>query len=113
MENKNSIIWVKTSSYKKKVMIDSILFCKAAKKKVDIYLYPESTQIPSSNSLAYLEDLLPADKFCRCNRQCIINIDQVEQYSLAEVILINGTHVSVARDRKKGVISQLDARYPH
>jgi DNA-binding LytR/AlgR family response regulator len=102
MENEDCYIWVKTSVYLKRVLIDSILLCKAEDHKVDIYFHPEGKLEGTRHSLEEFENLLPKCKFCRCNRQYIINVDQVDKYSekIPEVVLINGLHVQVSKDRK-------------
>jgi DNA-binding LytR/AlgR family response regulator len=110
MEEVNHKIWVKTSIYKKKVLTHSILYCKAENRKVDIYFHPDGKLQGTCHTLADMESLLPSCKFCRCNRQYLINIDYVEEYSekIPEVVLTNGEHVLVAKERKDELIRLLN-----
>ena len=103
MENVHSFIWVQTHVYKKKIQLNSILYCKAANRKVDIYFHPEGKLEGAYHTLSEMETMLSSGKFCRCNRQYILNLDFVEQYSdkIPAVILINGECISIARDRKE------------
>lgn len=109
MEKEHSIIWIKTCIYKKKVERDSILYFKAEDRKVNVYLNAgELKEI--RHTLANLEEMLPKDKFFRCNRQVIVNVDYVDQFSekIPEIILTNGEKISVAKDRKDDLSKLLD-----
>lgn len=105
MEKTPSFIWVQTPVYKKKVLISSILYCKAVNRKVDIYFHPEGKLEGTYHTLTEMESMLSAANFCRCNRQYILNLDHVEQYSdkIPEVILSNGERVSISRERKETI----------
>jgi len=105
MEEGSHHIWVQTSIYKKKVTIDSILLCKVEKRKVDIYFHPDGKLEGTYHSLTDMETMLPERKFCRCNRQCIINIDHVDKYSekIPEIVMTNGMCIHVGKDYKENL----------
>lgn len=109
MERANHIIWVQTYIYKKRVDIDLILFCKAVNHKTEIYLYPEGKVEGVHHSLAEMENMLPSDRFFRCSRQCIINLEKVDSYSekILEVVLVNGEKIPLAKERKEELLRLL------
>jgi two-component system, LytTR family, response regulator len=110
MEKSSNIIWVRIYIYKKKVKIDSILFCKLVNHKIEIYLSPGGKLEGVNHSLQEMETMLPPKMFFRCNRQCIINLDQVDSYSetIPEVILLNGEKIPIAKDRKDELLRRLE-----
>jgi DNA-binding LytR/AlgR family response regulator len=110
MEKTNQI-WVQTYVYKKRITIDTILFCRTIDHKTMIYLTPDGKHEKVSHSLTELENMLPADRFFRCNRQCIVNLNQVESYSekIPEVVLYSGEKIAVAREREEELFRLLEA----
>lgn len=110
MERKSNIIWVQTYIYKKKVEIDSILFCTTVNHKSEIYFYPEGKLEGVSNSLKEIESMLPYGRFFRCNKQYIINVKQIDLYSekLLEVVLLNGEKIPIAREKKDELLRLLE-----
>lgn len=111
MEKTRNHIWVQTYVYKKRIAIDAILFCRTSDHKTVIYLTPTGKHEKVSHSLSEMENMLPTDRFFRCNRQCIINLNQVESYSekIPEVVLYSGEKIAVSRERKEELMRLLEA----
>lgn len=109
MNETDNCIWVQTQVYKRRVFTDTILYCKFVNRRVDIYFYPEGKLEGTFHTLLDFETELPKCKFCRCNRQYIVNVDYIEQYSekILEVVLVNGFHVQIAKERKEELFKLL------
>ena len=102
MEKGHRYIWVKTCIYRKRVESDTIIYCKSENRKVHIYMCPGGEIRGAYHTLADMEKRLPKDKFFRCNRTIIVNVDFVDQFSekIPAIILTNGEKISLAKDRK-------------
>jgi DNA-binding LytR/AlgR family response regulator len=100
---KSPFIWAQASVYKRKIFTDSIICIKSEDHKADIYESEKPKPLRVNHTLIQMENKLPKDKFCRCNRRYIINIDEVEQYSekVSEVILFNGMKIPVEKSQKE------------
>jgi DNA-binding LytR/AlgR family response regulator len=111
MENYPAFIWVKESIYSTKVGVHNILYCQICNNHLIIHRKNEKDLIVSNN-LCELEKMLPADQFCHCSRSCILNIDEVIQYSEKnlEAILNGNIPLSVGRSYKSEFENRLFSR---
>lgn len=87
---KEESILVKKDGINYRIFCDEILFCKAIRRGVSLYLKKERMDVPYL-TIRQLTERLPADQFLQCHRMYIINKKQVEYYDLVnQMIKMNG-----------------------
>ena len=103
MKNKIRYFWPNIGGYRKKLPLETLIYCKKENAKPALYYEnaKEPILIDQSQSLTDLETMLPANTFFRCNRSYIINIDFVDRYCEKNryVYLTNGIRILIAEDR--------------
>lgn len=100
----NNQLLVKDSHRFIKVLLDDILWFESDKNYIEVKTVQKKHLIRSS--LKRLQELLPADKFVKCNKQFIANIQQVDSFS-ANSIIIKGYQVSISRNEQTDVLKKL------
>lgn len=101
MKEKRSFFWAKISIYRKRVWLDTIHYITIEEGKTTIYFTNDCKPLEIDQSLTDLESVLPCDRFFRCNRSCIVNIDSIDKFSekIPELVLTDGKRFPIVRDR--------------
>ncbi len=94
----NQIIEVYKNREKYNILCRDILYIEATESSVEFML--KDGKYRKESSLTELEKKLEGNTFFRINRQCIVNIAQIEHYEKG-VILINGDTKKVSQRKKK------------
>ena len=92
------------------VKLIQICYCESSGNYTNFYL-TDNSKIMVSRQLGEYEKLLPADTFVRIHDQHIINLTCIQEYikgSGGEVILENGTRLTVASRRKEELLSRFE-----
>jgi two-component system LytT family response regulator len=109
--NLNHKITIPTSEGINVLSISDIIRIEADRSYCFIYL-TDGDRILVSKPLKEIESLLPGDVFFRIHSAYLINLDFVKRYSREDgglVILNDGSHVPIARRRKKDFFERLSA----
>lgn len=83
---KEESILVKKDGINYRIFCDEILFCKAIRRGVSLYLKKERMDVPYL-TIRQLTERLPAGQFLQCHRMYIINKKQVEYYDLVNKMI--------------------------
>lgn len=94
----NQTIEVYKNREKYNILCRDILYIEATESSVEFML--KDGKYRKESSLTELEKKLEGNTFFRINRQCIVNIAQIEHYEKG-VILINGDAKKVSQRKKK------------
>lgn len=94
----NQTIEVYKNREKYNILCRDILYIEATESSVEFML--KDGKYRKESSLTELEKKLEGNTFFRINRQCIVNIAQIEHYEKG-VILINGDTKKVSQRKKK------------
>ncbi len=87
---------------------DHINFVKS--EDVYAYIYNDKVKLFVNCSLKGLEEKLPSNRFIRCHRSYLINIDKVVKFIRAKnfkLLMENGIEIPLARSKKKIVAERL------
>lgn len=97
-ENRERCLFIQTRNWCKSIKMDTILFCEVINRK--IYLHTTNEVI---DYYGRLEELIPQldERFYRCHRSYLINLNHLSMYSDGQVFLTNGEHVPVSKLRQK------------
>ncbi len=107
----NYKITIPTSEGINVLSISDILRIEADRSYCFIYL-TDGDRILVSKPLKEIESLLPSDIFFRIHSAYLINLDYVKRYSKEDggkVILNDGSHIPIARRRKKEFFERLNS----
>lgn len=85
---------------------DDIIRCEADGNYTHFYLKEEG-HILTSRSLGHYSTILPEDRFIRCHKSHLVNIDQIASISDKKIQLKDGTDVEISRRRMASVKSAL------
>jgi two-component system, LytTR family, response regulator len=91
------------------VKVSEIIYIKADRAQTDIIRRRDKKINKIAKALTYYESILPAEKFYRCHSSYLISLEDARMYIKGEstVVLSNGEHIPVARDRKDGLWAAL------
>ncbi len=87
-----------------KIQLDDILWFESDKNYVEVKTVQRKHLIRAS--LKKLQESLPANKFVKCNKQFIVNTQQVESFS-SNTIVIKGNEISISRNEQAEVLRRL------
>ena len=107
----NYKITIPTSEGINVLSISDILRIEADRSYCFIYL-TDGDRILVSKPLKEIENMLPSDVFFRIHSTYLINLDYVKRYSKEDggnVILNDGSHIPIARRRKKEFFERLNS----
>lgn len=89
---------------------EEIQYCKSDGPYCTFYFVNGKSMV-ISKTLKEVEDVLPADVFCRIHHSYIINLQSVQKYIRGEggeVVLSGGVYMPVSRTRKQDFLQRLD-----
>lgn len=92
VKGQNAVHWVE---------INSIEYIEAQNKRVLLTLCDGRTIAATEPLYTYEEKLLLADGFFKCNRSYIVNIYQIDTYTLKEIKMRSGYRIPISRNRHK------------
>ena len=87
-----------------KISLDDILWFESDKNYVEVKTDNKKYLIRSS--LKKLQESLPANKFVKCNKQFIVNMQQIESFS-SNTIVIKGNEITISRNEQDEVLKRL------
>lgn len=93
------------------VKLNTIVYCEAEHNYSSIYT-ADDKMFTISNTLKYLEDMLPADVFFRAHKSYLVNLNYVKSYDRKRGVLVldNNKALEVAYRRAEELIVALKAR---
>lgn len=98
-KNQSRKVMIKSADTSVIVEQNSIIYIESLLRKR--HIYTESGEYTSFESLAYWENVLDSEIFCRVNKSTVVNIRKVSEFSNTYVRLegVEGT-IDIARDRR-------------
>ena len=102
----NAFIYLKAEKKMQKVFLKDILYIESLKDYVKVKTTDKS--ITTYQTITYLEEKLPDDKFIRIHRSYIIALDKIQSFTAAQVE-ISGEEIPIGRLYKNEVMKALDA----
>jgi len=100
----NNHLLVKDNHRFIKVSLDDIFSFESNKNYVEVKSIRKKYLIRSS--LKKLTELLPADKFIKCNKQFIVNIQHLDSFTTNKLV-INGYQISISRNEQAEVLKKI------
>lgn len=94
--NEDNYLLIKTMNCCKAVKISNIFYCEVINRK--IYLYTKDDVIVYYSKLADIIKQLD-NRFVRCHRSYLVNMDYLIEYTNRQITLVNGLHVPISRLR--------------
>lgn len=79
----------------RKIFLKDIIYVEACRHNVTVYINGES--IRTRESISRLENLLVDERFCRCHKSFIINLDGITQLERGVLVMSNGGNVEVSK----------------
>lgn len=106
--SKSGEIVLKTPTKKVRVNIDSISHVEVLGHQT-IY-YTDREEIAIWGTLKQQSELLPEDRFVKCNNYCIVNLKHVDSV-LDGAVIVKGKNIPISRSKKAEVTEKLLAFY--
>lgn len=100
IEREQMRILLKGVCREKVIHMTDILYVKADKKYVDVYVYGESTPLFDERSIAKWQELLDGEMFAMSHRSYLVNLDKIDRIR-ENVKMENGDTLPVSRRMKK------------
>ena len=100
----NNHLMVKDNHRYIKISLDDILWFESDKNYVAVKTLHKKHLLRAS--LKKLQETLPANKFVKCNKQFIVNMQQIESFS-SNTIAIKGNEISISRNEQEEVLKRL------
>jgi len=100
----NNQLLVKDNHRYIKISLDDILWFESDKNYVEVKTLHKKHLLRSS--LKKLQETLPANKFVKCNKQYIVNIQQVAVFSTT-TLEIKGNPITISRNEQSEVLKRL------
>jgi DNA-binding LytR/AlgR family response regulator len=82
---KQDFVFIKSEYKFVKIKFDDILFCKAMKDYIQVYIIGKSKPVITLKSLNSFETKLPQDKFIRVHRSYIVSLLHIDTISKNEI----------------------------
>lgn len=95
-ETENRSLFIQTMNWCKSIKLDDIYFCEVINRK--IYLHTKNEVIEYYCKIEDVEKQLD-DRFVRCHRSYLVNLDYLLEYANGQISLENGEHVPISRLR--------------
>ncbi|MDT7831599.1 LytTR family DNA-binding domain-containing protein [Flavobacteriaceae bacterium S356] len=99
-------IFVKSNYKAIKVRFSEIVYVESAQKYVKFHLANES--IMSLMSLTSLEGILPENTFFRSQKSFIVNLNEIKEISGNQLLMSNGSKISVSKNSKPALLDRID-----
>jgi DNA-binding LytR/AlgR family response regulator len=100
----NNQLLIKDNYHFIKISLDDIFWFESDKNYVTVNTLHKKYLLRAS--LKKLQANLPANKFVKCNKQFIVNIQQAESFS-SNAIVINGNEIAISRTEQAEVLKRL------
>jgi len=101
----NEYLYIKKNNSLKKVLISTILYIEVEERYCNIIT--ESEKFVILISLGKIIELLDVNKFCRTNRNFIINIEKIEEIFMSDnLVILKGNHKITLSDNYKDLIKR-------
>jgi DNA-binding LytR/AlgR family response regulator len=111
MNNNSGTISVKTSSGNISIKLKDILYIKGCRKHTLIF-FTKSTIVKAHHMLTWFETYLNCNKFCRCHRSYIVNLNCVEYKSACSFLLKENISIPISRV-KKDFVKKVFSEFAH
>jgi len=89
---------VKTDYHMQKITFDEILFFEGMKDYIRIHTHEK--RIMTLQTFKNMEEILPADQFCRIHKSFIVSLNKIEKIERNQVF-INGEHLPIGETYRK------------
>lgn len=99
-------LFVKSEHKAVKIRFDDIVYVESMQKYVKFFL-PDK-MVMSLMSLTALQEVLPADRFFRCQKSFIVNLDKIEGIDGNQLIMKSGTKIPVSKILKSELMQLID-----
>ena len=100
----NNKLMVKDNHRYIKISLDDILWFESDKNYVEVKTFHKNHLLRAS--LKKLQETLPTNKFVKCNKRFIVNMQQIESFS-SNTIAIKGNEISISRNEQEEVLKRL------
>ena len=91
------------------IKVEKILYLEAEGNYTTIYIH-EQEQLVSSKNIKEYEYVLPSYRFVRVHHKYLVNLDHIKKYLKGRggsLIMSNGKHIDVSRNRKQDLMDAL------
>lgn len=100
LEANNEFLFLKSEYKIKRINFNNILYIEGLKDYVKVFLETETKPILSLNTLKYVEQKLPNERFMRVHRSFIVNLEKIETIERSRIIF-GKIHIAVSDQYKE------------
>lgn len=105
-QNEDKFIFVKTEKGEVRIKKADIIYYETEERRIRLYMNNGTSFLVWKTIKGFYQELSD-NSFIRIHSGCVVNTKYIQQYTLYDIILENGKHLSVSRTRLKEVKSAI------